>query len=76
MARKTFEVEKIRDKANYFLLHSPSEKRAEREVIAGFVEGILFETGNYNGFRYLLTGNHDGGYFIFDEKDDTRRYYY
>jgi hypothetical protein len=52
MARKTIEVGKLLKMTNAFLAakHTTAE---EREGVCALIEGVLFETGNYEGFRYL-----------------------
>jgi hypothetical protein len=71
MARKTVEVGTLLYRLNYFLASDRSTAE-EREVMCQFVEGILFDTGNYMGYRYL-TNKH--GELDF-ESDGTRRYYF
>lgn len=51
--RKTIAVEKVLEMANHLLRHSADSAVGGREGIQTFIENILFETGNYNGFRYL-----------------------
>lgn len=65
--RKTVEVGKLLHRLNYFLASDQSTDE-EREVMCIFVEGILFDTGNYEGYRYLET---DG-----IGSDSTRRLYF
>ena len=69
-ARKTIEVGTLLRRANYFLA-SKNSTADEREAIAAFVEGILFDTGNYRGFGYLPRDGYP------DETDGlgTRRHY-
>ena len=52
MARKTIEVGKILRMVNTFLAakHTSAD---ERGAMCLFLEAVLFETGNYEGFRYL-----------------------
>jgi hypothetical protein len=52
MARKTIEVGKVLRMANTFLA-AKNTKADEREGVCSLLEAILFETGNYEGFRYL-----------------------
>ena len=51
-ARKTIEVGKVLKMANSFLAaeHTTAD---EREALCAMIEGILFESGNYRGYRYL-----------------------
>lgn len=51
-ARKTIEVGKVLKMANSFLA-AQNTTPDEREAICAMIEGILFETGNYRGYRYL-----------------------
>lgn len=65
--RKTIEVGTLLYRLNYFLASDKSTAE-EREVMCQFVEGILFDTGNYMGFRYLDTDQIEG--------NGSRRYYF
>ena len=67
IARKTVEVGTLLYRLNYFLASDRSTAE-EREVMCQFVEGILHDTGNYRGYRYLDTAEIDG--------NGTRRYYF
>jgi hypothetical protein len=69
-ARKTIEVGKVLKMANTFLA-AHNTTAGEREAIAYFIEGVLFESGNYRGFAYLPAHNYP------DEVDGlgTRRRY-
>lgn len=51
-ARKTINVSTVLKMANSFLA-AENTTADEREGVAAMLEGILFETGNYAGFRYL-----------------------
>lgn len=64
--RKTINVEWVRGRANRYLADCPELSADTRKGICSMVEGILMETGNYKGFRYL-----DG----YPCEDETRRYY-
>ena len=66
-ARKTVEVGALLYRLNYFLAKDKGLPE-EREVMCSFVEGILFDTGNYEGFRYLDTAEIAG--------NGTRRFYF
>lgn len=50
--RKTVEVSKLVDVANTMLASEGTSKEFRQGVIL-MIENVLFETGNYNGFRYL-----------------------
>ena len=52
IARKTVEVGTLLRRVNYFLAAENSTAE-EREVMCTFIEGVLHDTGNYRGFRYL-----------------------
>jgi hypothetical protein len=66
-ARKTVEVGTLLYRLNYFLASDKSTAE-EREVMCTFVEGILHDTGNYMGYRYLDTAEIEG--------NGTRRFYF
>ena len=71
VARKTIEVGKVLKMANTFLAaHNTTPD--ERDAIAYFIEGVLFESGNYRGYAYLPKENYP------DEVDGlgTRRRYF
>lgn len=67
MARKTIEVGKILKLANHFLAN-PNSTPDQREGVCAMLETVLFETGNYEGYRYLDTDEIEG--------NGTRRYYF
>ena len=52
LARKTIEVGTLLHRLNYFLANDRGTAD-EREIMISFVEGILHDTGNYRGFRYI-----------------------
>ena len=70
-ARKTVEVGTLLHRLNYFLA-SDLSTALEREVMATFVEGVLHDTGNYQGFRYLPNDHNELDF----ESDGTRRSYF
>lgn len=90
MARKTFNVDEFRQKANISLFTSPSDEASCRTVVIVILESVLMETGNYKGYRYLgqdelpadsLPGiNTPVEELSMEERfantDTTRRYYY
>ena len=51
-ARKTIEVGTLLHRLNYFLANDKGTAE-EREIMISFVEGILHDTGNYRGYRYI-----------------------
>lgn len=51
--RKTIKVAAIVESINEYLLNSLDNKTAARDAMGMFLESVLMETGNYNGFRYL-----------------------
>lgn len=71
IARKTVEVGTLLYRLNYFL-KSDRSTAEEREVMCNFVEGILFDTGNYEGFRYLPNDHNELDF----ASDGSRRYYF
>ena len=70
-ARKTVAVGTLLHRLNYFLASDQSTPE-EREVMATFVEGVLHDTGNYRGFRYLPNDHNELDF----ESDGTRRFYF
>lgn len=71
-ARKTIEVEKLRDWANHFLKNSPDDKVQGREEICAFIETVLHTSNRYFGFKYLQWPVElDSETF-----DETRRHYH
>lgn len=66
-ARKTVEVGALLRRVNYFLA-SDRSTADEREVMCTFVEGVLHDTGNYRGYRYLDTDQIEG--------NGSRRFYF
>ena len=73
-ARKTVEVGKLLHRVNYFLA-SENSTAEEREVMCTFIEGVLFDTGNYRGYRYLDTDEIKGSgsrrfYFVSSKIDE------
>jgi hypothetical protein len=66
-ARKTVEVGTLLHRVNYFLANDRSTAD-EREVMCTFIEGVLHDTGNYRGYRYLDTDQIEG--------NGSRRYYF
>lgn len=63
MARKTVDVDRIKEMANFFLANSPDEKDRERQAHIDFVCSLLSGTSGYHGFLYR-----DG----YDQGDNTR----
>jgi hypothetical protein len=60
MGRKTVEVGKLLNNAKKFLA-APDSTADGREAICSFIEGVLFETKNYEGYHYLDIAYHDDG---------------
>ena len=71
VARKTIEVGKVLRIANTFLA-AKNTNPDERDGMCSQLETMLFETGNYMGFRYLESSDYP------DESVGlgSRRYYY
>jgi len=71
MARKTIDLERLRDMANAALRDSVDDYREQRDGIAFLLERALHESGRYRGFSYI------GGYRPNDPAfDETRRTYH
>ena len=66
-ARKTVEVGTLLRRVNFFLA-SDRSTADEREVMCTFIEGVLHDTGNYRGYRYLDTDQIEG--------NGSRRHYF
>ena len=66
-ARKTVEVGTPLRRVNFFLA-SDKSNADEREVMCTFIEGVLHDTGNYRGYRYLDTDQIEG--------NGSRRHYF
>lgn len=71
MARKTIEVGKILKMANAFLAAKATTPE-ERDGVCVMLEAVLFETGNYKGFRYLEGSDYPEE----TPPSGSRRYYY
>ena len=71
MARKTIEVGTLLYRVNYFLKNDKGSAD-ERDVLSSFIEGILHDTGNYEGYRYLYAKEYPGE----AEGLGTRRHYF
>ena len=71
MARKTIEVGKILKMANAFLA-AQNTTADEREGVCALLEAVLFESGNYMGFRYLESSDYPEEIVY----AGSRRYYY
>jgi hypothetical protein len=71
MARKTIEVGKVLRMVNTFLA-AKNTTADERESMCSFLEAVLFETGNYEGFRYLPASDYPGEI----DGTGTRRFYF
>jgi hypothetical protein len=51
--RKTIKIETFLKMANDMLLNSDDKMVDGRKGVQTLIEQVLFETNNYNGFRYL-----------------------
>ena len=90
MARKTFNVDDFRQKANISLFTSPPDEASCRTAVIVMLESVLMETGNYKGYRYLGQDELPAGSLPginkpleelsieerFANTDTTRRYYF
>lgn len=70
-SRKTVDVGTLLYRLNYFLKNDRGSVD-EREVMCSFVEGILHDTGNYEGYRYLDAREYEGE----SEGLGSRRFYF
>jgi hypothetical protein len=71
MARKTLKLAHCCNRVNYFLKNDKGSAD-ERDVLSSFIEGILHDTGNYEGYRYLYAKEYPGE----AEGLGTRRHYF
>lgn len=60
MARKTFNVSELVDSVNEMLRNSDADRAEIRQGAMNVLEQVLHQTGNYRGFRYLLSGECQG----------------
>ncbi len=85
--KKTVKIADVLTKANQYIKESPQDQRVGRRMLASFVEGLLMDSNNYKGFRYLRAGElkpDELPGIIFDESeaqahvypDDSRVAYY
>ena len=74
MSRKTISVEKIKNKANN-LLANPDIQMEQKLGVIIMIEGILSETDNYNGFRYLNLEEDGSAPSLGTDGWVTRKYY-
>lgn len=77
-SRKTIAVTDLVDRANAFLAigELPGIVDAQfREGVSQLLEYVLFETGNWNGFRYQKSEKLENGE-LKENFDRTRRTYY
>lgn len=91
MAKKTLKVEELKNTINNSLANSVTGQEFRRGLIF-VLEDVLFATGNYGGFKYLLQNDVPEGelpgvrYDLhgnilpyeqrFKDTDDTRRHYF
>lgn len=59
-ARKTFDVAELVIIVNYLCRTTDPESVKMRQGAINVLERVLFSTGNYKGFRYLLEGECEG----------------
>ena len=55
--RKTIKIEELKRQVNSFLKNTVDRKNEDRKTLGMFLEGILHESGNFEGFRYLTPDN-------------------
>jgi hypothetical protein len=53
MSRKTIRVETVIDWANNYLARTDDQHIERRRGVMAMLEKILYETGNYQGYRYI-----------------------
>lgn len=73
MARKTVDVEFVKERVN-IMLDSDFTTSEMRRGAFGVLEAVLFKSGNYKGFSYLPSELDDDGR-LKPDYDDTRRKY-
>lgn len=73
VARKTIQVEAVKKTVNDMLRNSIPELQEGRIGAYMVLERVLFDTGNYHGYRYISPNNDASN--IAGQFDDTRRYY-
>jgi len=81
-ARKTIKVQEVKDRLNDFLANSSKELISERKGVISSLEIILFDSGNYSGYKFLTKNEVKDGFpgirenngFI--DVDCTRRFYF
>lgn len=67
MPRKTVDMKQVLEMGNQILASEGSTPDG-REAVCAFLEGMLFETGQYAGYKYLDTSEIEG--------NGTRRQYF
>lgn len=68
--RTTFDVRAFKNRCDV-ITADPDLSAAERRVTAHLLECVLFETGNYRGFRYV-----DPKHAVEPGSDDSLRHYF
>ena len=75
MSRKTANISRLKEMANGVLLHTADDNKQGREAIQTFIECVLMEAGQYNGFRYLtkkdMWNSENGISFGINPSDDS-----
>ena len=59
MGRKTVDVDYVKTIANRILADENPKRAGEREGVIMLLEAVLFESGNYKGFKWI-PGSPDG----------------
>lgn len=80
MARKTVDVESLRERANSILATSHDDLAEKRRGVIALLEAALFSVDNYHGYRFLpsefLPAEEQTSESVLREGyDETRRYY-
>ena len=73
MPKKTAKIGKLLERANMLLAPESCFTREEKRGVAMFIESILTESGNYEGFTYKARDT-DGNILYADGHGNTRFY--
>ena len=71
--RKTYPVSKLKETA-HIILSQTHLSRDEKSVVCSFLEKVLHETGNYNGFMFVFS-EEEGIPHVDDEHYYNRKYF-
>ena len=62
MARKTVDIEVLKEMVNNMCRFSVNESKGIRQGAMNVLEEVLHSSGNYKGFRYLYQDEMEAGY--------------